>query len=68
MTVKWPHIIKDNFLTNEHFNYLLNFSEQNVNDDGIGISKNKIWLDGKVEGKYLIKFYNDYQNKLFNLL
>ncbi len=72
MTVKWPHIIKDNFLSNEHFNYLLNFSEQKVNDDGIGISKNKIWLEGKVEGKlnhkYLIKFYNDYQNKLFNLL
>ena len=38
MTVKWPHIIKDNFLSNEHLNYLLNFSEQNVDDDGIGIS------------------------------
>ena len=46
MTVKWPHIINDNFLNNKHFNYFPNFSEQNVKDDGIVISEKKIWLEG----------------------
>ena len=72
MGVNWPYIIQDNFLSAKHFNYLIKFSNQKIKDNGLGISKNKIWLDGKVEGKlnsnYLNDFYNDYSQNLFAFL
>ena len=72
MPITWPHIIEDNFLIEKDFNYFLNFYNQNVKDDGLGISKNKIWLDGNVEGNlsknFLILFYNNYRQKLVSYL
>ena len=73
MAVEWEYIIEDNFLSKQHFDFLLNFYQQKFeNDDGLKMSKNKIWLDGRVEGKlrdnYLIQFYNDYRKKLVTYL
>ena len=72
MALIWPYIIEDNFLSQKHYNFLLNFYDQKVNDNNLLISKNKIWFDGKVEGKlskkYLIEFHNDYIKKLVSYL
>ena len=51
MAIEWPYIVEDNFLNKQHFDFLLKFYEQDIKDDSKGISKNKIWLDGNVEGK-----------------
>ena len=62
MGINWSYIIEDNFLSEKHFNYILNFSEHNVEDNGLAVNKNKIWLDGKIESQldsnFLIEFYN----------
>ena len=72
MGINWSYIIEDNFLSEKHFNYVLNFSENNVEDNGLAVNKNKIWLDGKIESQldsnFLIEFYNDYSKKLFSFL
>ena len=72
MAIEWPYIVEDNFLNKQHFDFLLKFYTQDIKDDSIGISKNKIWLDGNVEGKlnkkYLTTFYNDYSEKLASYL
>ena len=72
MAIKWPYIIEDNFLSEKHFKFFLNFYDQKVSDDKLAIIKNKIWFDGKVEGKlnqkFLIEFHNFYIKKLVSYL
>ena len=73
MSVTWPHIIEDNFLTEKQFKHVTQYSNLKLKSDtGVAVIKNKIWLDGKTEGKlhpnFLLDFHNTYSKKLVSYL
>ena len=58
MSVTWPHIIEDNFLTEKQFKHVTQYSNLKLKSDtGVAVIKNKIWLDGKTEGKYRVRIF-----------
>jgi hypothetical protein len=72
MAITWPYLIEDDFLAEEDFDYLNLLYDHVVKDKGILLSKNKIWMDGRVEGAlpdiFLKNFAKSYTKKLFTQL
>jgi hypothetical protein len=61
----WPHIIIDNYLDKETFNFLSKIRLKKVKSSkDISISHNKVFIDGRIEGTALPKsFIRDFQKK-----
>lgn len=73
MSITWPHIVEDNFLSRDHYKNLFQYRDLKLKSDtDIAIIKNKIWINGKTEGQlpanYLAEFYKDYSKKFTSYL